>query len=44
MITNPNTLITNKSISNDKETCPGCGCACPCECLDCEECTPCKDH
>ena len=42
--TNPNMLLTNTSISNEKETCPSCGCTCPCECTDCEECSPCKDH
>ena len=42
--TNPNILLTNTSISNEKETCPGCGCTCPCECTDCEECSPCKDN
>ena len=42
--TNPNILLTNTSISNEKETCPGCGCICPCECTDCEECSPCTDH
>ena len=42
--TNPNMLLTNTSISNEKEYCPSCGCACPCECKDCEECSPCKDH
>ena len=42
--TNPNILLTNTSISNEKETCPNCGCICPCECTDCEECSPCKDQ
>ena len=42
--TKQNILLTNASISNEKETCPGCGCICPCECTDCEECSPCKDH
>ena len=42
--TKPNILLTNISISNEKDTCPVCGCICPCECTDCEECSPCKDH
>jgi len=40
--TKPNILLTNTSISNEKEICPSCNC--PCECTDCEECSPCKDH
>ena len=37
-------FITETSILNEKEVCPGCGCSCPCECTDCEKCSPCKDH
>ena len=37
-------LLQDNLISNEKEVCLGCGCACPCDCIDCEECSPCKDH
>ncbi len=39
-----NILQIDTSITIEKETCPGCGCVCPCECIDCEECSHCKDH
>ena len=44
IITKPDILLINTSISDEKETCPSCGCICPCDCTDCEECSPCKDH
>ena len=45
MISNKsNILLTDASISNEKEACSSCGCICPCECTDCDECSPCKDH
>ena len=37
-------FITETSISNENEVCPGCGCTCPCDCTDCKECSKCKDH
>jgi len=37
-------FMTETSVSNEKEVCPGCGCTCPCDCTDCKECSKCKDH
>ena len=37
-------FMTETSISNEKEECPGCGCNCPCDCTDCEECSTLKDN
>ena len=44
IITKPNILLTNTSISNEQETYPSYDCICTYECTDCEECSPCKDH